>query len=90
MHILHETVEMDALLALDRDPVEKAVHEKALAPPHPAPEVDSSHGLVPLEQPEQGTPGLPRAGNFARQPVEGVQGAFLGRIEDDATRGGPG
>ena len=50
VHLTHELVEVQPGLALQRDRVEEAVHEEALAAPHPAEHVHPAGDGRPVDQ----------------------------------------
>jgi len=86
VHLAHELVKMQTGLALDRHGFKKAVHQEALAAPHPAEHVDALGNLRLAEQL------LDRVGAFdlERTPLLGatlkrLDGAQLGRVALEAT-----
>ena len=82
--ILHETVEMHAALAIDRQRIEKRIHQETFPAADAAPEIKAFHRLLAQEYPQQRAPGLFGFDQFVAQPLEIAERAELGRIEGEA------
>ncbi len=81
VHLAHELVEMQPRLAAQRHRVVEAVHQEALAPPHPAEHVDPARDLRVDEHLLQrvGAALLVRC-PLGRTPLQRVDGTLLGGV----------
>ena len=81
MDFTHEFVKVQAHLALQGNGVEKAFHQKALAPPHPAIHVHAARHIRPVDQLLEcvGTLGLV-CGPVISATLKGIHCAQLGRV----------
>jgi hypothetical protein len=84
MDLLHEPMEVDALLALDRRALVEAVHEEAFSAPDAAPQVEAAHDALACEQAdERGLEAL-EADQVVVEAFEMLDRAQLRRVEGEA------
>ena len=81
VHLAHELVKVQTGFAFDGHGVKEAVHQKALAPPHPAEHVHTARDLGAVDEFFQAVGAL----GFVGRPVvgaalQGRDGALLGRV----------
>ena len=87
MHLPHELMKVQADFALERNGAEKAVHEKALTPPHPSVHVNPTRNIRPVDQFLEGIRALPlKRRPLGRAALQSIDCAQLRWIADVAAR----
>ena len=78
MDALHEAVEVDASLALERHEPKELVHQEALAAPDRAPQIDAAHRATAAQQTVEHASVV---GQLACESLESTRNALLRRVQ---------
>ena len=85
MDVLHEAVEMRSALGFERQQAEELVHEEALSPPDPTPQVDAADRAP---APEQSVEHAAIVAELIRETLERQCDALLCGVQLESVLGG--